>query len=46
MKGATQVLEEIFRPFKQALAKDFDANFELLLQYDRFSTREYLSEKQ
>ena len=44
-KGASQILEEAFKPYTDALASDFDGNFELLLQQDGHSTRDYLRHK-
>lgn len=39
------MLEDAFKPYKEALANDFDGNFDLLLQQDEHSTRDYLRHK-
>ncbi|KAK9774570.1 putative L-amino acid oxidase [Seiridium cardinale] len=37
------LLNDIYEPFKQEMARDFEAGFKLLMKYDSYSTREFLA---
>lgn len=41
-KGADEILNEAFGPYKDALKADFDTGFIKLVGQDKFSTRQYL----
>jgi hypothetical protein len=43
-KGADEILNEAFCPYKDALKEDFDEGFAKLIRQDKFSTHQYLRE--
>jgi hypothetical protein len=40
--GVKELLNQVYKPFTEALEQDFETGFRKLVEVDKYSTREYL----